>query len=165
MKKCKIRDYLLSYVAYITILGSISTIFVPDSCYVNDILVNIHTMVLHYGSFVVSMYLLMSGEVKINLKQLKQGVFVFLAFASFANLLNILMYESGILMDDTFNMFYISPYFISELPIFNVIQENVPYVVFLLTYLVALSLGGFIIYEIAKVCNRIYCKIHNRKLS
>ena len=60
--------------AYVTILGSISTILLPDSCLVNDILVNIHTMWLHLGSFIVSIYLLMSGEVKIDIKHLKNGI-------------------------------------------------------------------------------------------
>ena len=47
LKKGKIRNSLLSYMAYITILGSIATIIIPDSCFVSDILVNIHTMWLH----------------------------------------------------------------------------------------------------------------------
>ena len=74
LKKGNIRNNLLSYMAYITILGSISTMLIPDSCFVSDILVNIHTMWLHLGSFVVSVYLLMCGEVKINLKALKSAI-------------------------------------------------------------------------------------------
>ena len=66
LKKGRIRNYLLSYISYITILGSISTMLLPESCFVNDILVNIHTMWLHLGSLVVSVYLLMSREVKIK---------------------------------------------------------------------------------------------------
>ena len=70
LKKGKIRDSLLSFLAFFTILGSISTILLPESCFVEDILVNIHTMWLHCGSFVVSVYLLMSGTVEINKKNL-----------------------------------------------------------------------------------------------
>ena len=70
LKKCKIRDALLSYIAYVTILGSISTILIPDSCFVSDVLINVHTMWLHLGSFVVSVYLLASGHVKTNIKNL-----------------------------------------------------------------------------------------------
>ena len=137
--------------AYITILGSISTILLPDSCFVSDILVNVHTMWLHLGSFVVSVYLLMSGEVKISLSSLFGGIIAFVCFAMFALVLNVAVYNSGILNGETFNMFYISPYFISSLPVFDVIQQNVPYIVFLLIYLWALSTGGFIIYGISKL--------------
>lgn len=150
LKKGKIRDCLLSYMAYTTILGSITTIIMPDSCLVSDILINIHTMWLHLGSFVVSVYLLMSGEVNINLQSWKKSIPVFLGFTTIANILNVIVYQSGVLNGETFNMFYISPYFISSLPVFNTIQQNVPYVIFLMTYILALILGSFIIYQIAK---------------
>ena len=163
MKECKLRDYLLSYVAYITILGSISVIFIPDNCFVESIVANIHTMCLHYGSFLVSMYLLMSGTVKIHLKEFLKGLSVFFGFVTIANIMNLFMYNSGITEGETFNMFYISPYFISELPVFNVIQQNVPYILFLLTYLVALSLGGFIIYEIANASHKIFFKLQKKQ--
>lgn len=149
LKKGKVRNSLLSYLSYITILGSIATMIVPNSCFVSDILVNIHTMWLHLGSFVVSIYLLMSSEVKITLKELKGAIFIFLIFVIIANLLNIIVYNLGVLNNEVFNMFYISPYFISVLPVFNIIQENVPYLIYLIIYICTLILGSFIIYSIA----------------
>lgn len=156
MKKGRIRDSLLSYMAYITILGSISTIIIPDSCFVSDILVNIHTMWLHLGSFVVSVYLLMSGEVKINIKSLKSAAGIFLIFVSIAEFLNIFVYNIGVLNGEVFNMFYISPYFTSTLPVFDIIQENVPYLVYLLIYICALIIGSFIIYGVSFIIKKCY---------
>ena len=154
LKKGKLREFLLSYMAYTTIIGSIATIVMPDSCLVNDILVNVHTMWLHLGSFVVSVYLLMSGEVKITMQSWKKSIPVFLGFVMIADILNIWVYNSNILNGETFNMFYISPYFISSLPVFNLIQQNTPYVVFLLIYVHALIFGSYLIYQIARVMNR-----------
>lgn len=156
LKKGNIRDSLLSYVSYITILGSIATMLIPDSCFVEDILVNIHTMWLHFGSFVVSVYLLMSGEVKISIKFFKKSIPIFLVFVSISLLLNIFIYNIGILNGEVFNMFYISPYYISTLPVFNVIQENVPYLVYLIIYVWALIIGGFIIYCLSKFIKIVY---------
>ena len=158
LKKGKLRDNLLSYMAYITILGSISTILIPDSCFVNDILVNIHTMWLHIGSFVVSVYLLMSKEVKTDIQSLKQAIKIFLIFVAIAQFLNIFIYNIGILNGEDFNMFYISPYFQTTLPVFNIIQENVFYIVYLIIYIWALIIGGLIIYCIAKLIKYIYKK-------
>lgn len=152
-KKGKFRNALLSYMAYVTILGSISTMLMPDSCFVNDILVNIHTMWLHLGSFVVSIYLLMSGEVKIDIESLNNAIIVFLIFVGIAISMNIIVYNSGILNGETFNMFYISPYFPSTLPVFDIINQNVPYIVFLIIYIWSLSLGAFIIYGISSLVN------------
>ncbi len=52
-------------------------------------------------------------------------------------------------------MFYISPYFISSLPIFNTIQQNIPYLLFLLIYILVLIIGAFIIYNLAKLIKKI----------
>lgn len=150
LKKGTIRTSLLSYVSFVTILGSIATVIYPTSCFVDDTLVNIHAMWLHFGSFVVSIYLIMSGEVVPNKCNFKRAIIVFLIFVVIAQILNISIYNSGILNGETFNMFYISPYFISSLPIFDTIQQNTPYIIFLLTYLIALSLGSFFVWWISK---------------
>lgn len=150
LKKNSLRDALLSYMAYFTILGSIITMLLPDSCFVETILVNIHTMYLHCGSFVVSMYLLMTGEVKNTKFNWMKGLIVFILFVYLAELLNIIMYNSGILNGSTFNMFYISPYFVSHLPVFNTLQENLPFILYLLIYVLIISLGSLIIYFLDK---------------
>jgi len=146
LKKNKVRDSLLSYVAYFTILGSLATIIMPDSCFTSDILINIHTMYLHCGSLVISLYLLFTREVDINLKNLLHGFIVFLIFVFIANILNITFYKTGIIGNETFNMFYISPYFVSILPVYDTIQKSVPYVIYLIIYIISIFLGGSIIY-------------------
>ncbi len=153
MKDGKVRKSLLSYMAYFTILGSIATIIMPDSCFTSDILVNIHTMWLHCGSLVVSVYLLLTNKVEIQITNLKRSINVFLIFVGVALFLNIIIYNTGILNGETFNMFYISPYFESTLPVFNTIYIYVPYLVFLIIYIVALTIGAFIIYGISKLLN------------
>ena len=112
-------------------------------------------MFLHLGSLVVSIYLLMSGEVKIDIKSLLMGLVVFLIVVVIANTLNIVVYNSGILNGETFNMLYISPYFESTLPVFDSIYNNVQYIAFLMLYIVALSLGSYIIYAVAKGIDRL----------
>ena len=155
MKDDKVRKSLLSYMAYFTILGSIATIIMPDSCFTSDILVNIHTMWLHCGSLVVSIYLLLTNKVEININNLKKALNVFLIFVGIALCLNIIIYNTGILNGETFNMFYISPYFKSTLPVFNIIYSYVSYIIFLIIYIVALTIGAFIIYGISKLIHNI----------
>ena len=158
MKRTKVRLSLLSYMAFVTILGSFMTVIIPDDCLVETILINVHTMWLHCGSLVVSIYLLMSSAVEINKQNFKLAIGVFIVFVILAQILNIGVYNSGILGDETFNMFYISPYFISSLPVFDMIQQNVPYPVYLALYVVALSLGAGIVYIIAKIISKIVNK-------
>ena len=154
LKDGKLRKALLSYMAFVTILGSFMTIIIPDSCFTEDILVNIHTMWLHCGSFVVSIYLLMTRTVKIDKQNLKAAIKVFLVFVVIAEILNIGIYNMNILNGETFNMFYISPYFTSSLPVFDVIQQNVPFVLYLLIYIIAIGIGATIVYGIAKIIEK-----------
>ena len=153
LKKSKLRDSLLSYMAFFTILGSIATAVYPETCFVQTLLVDIHTMLLHLGSLVVSIYLL-KKEININFKSLLSGYKVFIVFVLLAQILNITIYKSGIIMDETFNMFYISPYFESSLPLYNTIQSNAPYLVFLLFYLVTIFIGGLIVFGITKLIKK-----------
>lgn len=160
MKKTPLRDTLLSYVAYITILGSMSMMLLPESCFVSDILVNVHTTYLHFGSFVVSVYLLMSGEVSISRKSLQHAIFTFVGFVGVTLMLNEVVFQSGILEGETFNMFYISKYFLSSLPVFSAIQPLVPHTMFVLLYVLALSTGGFIVYNVAFLLECCWKKLH-----
>ena len=50
-------------------------------------------------------------------------------------ILNEIMFYSGILGDETFNMFFISPYFQTTLPVYCNIQPKVPYPIFLFLYI------------------------------
>jgi len=151
LEKGKARDAMLSFMAYTTILGSIASAIIPNSLFVEDIVVNIHAMWLHLGSLVVSIYLFMSKEVIPNKKSFLSAIIVFLITIIFASALNILVYNANILNGETFNMFYISPYFESTLPIFCDIYNNVSYGVFLSTYILALCLGSGIIFVLAKI--------------
>ena len=153
IKNKKVKYALLSYLAYITILGSIATIIIPNNCFTETILVNIHTMWLHLGSFVVSIYLLITKRVKNEVNNLLHAFVVFLIFLFIALFLNLFIYNIGILNGETFNMFYVSPYFKSELPIFDVIWESMPYIVFLIFYISAIGLGSIIVYLFTKLLN------------
>ena len=164
LKKNKVRDSLLSYVAFYTILGSIMTIIIPDSCFTQDILINIHTMYLHCGSLVVSVYLLISKEIEINYINLLYGLIVFIIFVFIANTLNIIFYQTGIIGDETFNMFYISPYFISSLPIYNTIQKSIPYVFYLMIYIISIYLGSNIIFLVSFGIQELNNKLANKKV-
>ena len=75
------------------------------------------------------------------------AVFVFSAFVITAMILNIIMHN--VLMtfgiDERFNMFYISPYHECTLPLLSIIDDLVPYPVFLCIYIFGFALAAFVI--------------------
>ena len=88
-------------------------------------------------------------EVKKEYKKvITQGFTVFIVLVSIALILDISTYYLKI--DGGLDMFFISPFHTCELPIFSIIYEKVPYIMFLLTYLLAFTLGGSIPFIVAK---------------
>ena len=159
LNKGKVRDSLLTYMACFTIWGSFTTIILPDSCLISEVLINIHTMFLHLGSFVVSSYLLFSKELEFSKENLFGGIRVFIEFVAIAMVLNFGVYNSGVLAGETFDMFYISPYFEKSLPVFMQLFDILPYPLYLISYVLILSLGASVVFFTTKfIKNRIKSK-------
>ena len=102
-------------------------------------------------------------EVKITKKNLKRALLVFIAFVIMAQILNISVYQSGVLNGETYNMFYISPYFISTLPVFDITQQHVPYILYLLIYIMVISAGVSTIFGIAYLIKKMNSKKEKSK--
>ena len=96
----------------------------------------------------------MTMEVELNTKNLKRAIVVFIIFVGIAQLLNIGIYNLGVLNEETFDMFYISPYFETSLPVFSTLRKLFPYPIYLLIYVLALSLGTSVIYLISSFINK-----------
>lgn len=80
-------------------------------------------------------------------RDLRGGYVVFLIFTGMALLLNIVVYHAFNLggTDAVFDMFYISPYYISSVAVFSILDSVLPYPVFMLLYLAAFLVGGVLI--------------------
>ncbi len=154
LKPCGFRNALLSFLAFFTIVASIAVAFYPNTVFCTYVEVNIHTMYLHIGALALSCYLLISGQVKPTKKSVIHGFFVFLVVTLMALILDIVVYQTGLCQDESFNMFYISPYFPCSLPVLDQIWAyfiDRCYPAFLVLYLFALTAGGAIIFGIVSL--------------
>lgn len=152
LKKGKLKDYLLCYLSTYSLLAGICVMIYPGDVFVSLIGINIQTMVIHGGMIVLGVLLLATNKVKKDIHTFYKGLVVFLIFLTIAVILNLLWPLLGI--NETFNMFQISPYYDCSLPIFNVIKSKIPYIIFLLLYIIPFSLGAYIIYLIYKLTGK-----------
>jgi len=67
--------------------------------------------------------------------------------------------------DETFNMFYISWKFDCTLPVLSAIYPKVPYVVFLLLYIIGFSIAAAIVMSVAYGIKMLYGKIKGAKVA
>lgn len=156
VKKGKFQDCLYSFLATFGLFGGLIVMLVPSNVFMSYIGINIQTMVHHGLMIVIGAVLLSSKSVKLEHKTILKAGYVFLALSAIALLMNCVYVWCG--GTHNFNMFYISPYKESELLVFKDIQKAVPFVIFLLSYIVGFSLAGYIVLLVAMLINHIISK-------
>lgn len=159
IKKDKVQDCLYSFLATYGLFAGALVLFCPGDVFMSYIAINIQTMFHHGMMAVIGVVLLTSKSVKIEHKTILKAGIVFISLIAIALLMNcIYVWVGG---NEKFNMFYISPYKECNLIVFSTIQANVPYIVFLLSYVVGFSIAAYIILLIAILIKFIISKIRS----
>lgn len=145
LKNGKFRDCLLSYLAIFSLFAGLAVCIYPNNVYTSVIGINIQTMVVHCGMFFVGILLWLSGQIKYNLKTLFRATIIFVIVVAIADALNILVFLTNISGGTEFNMFFISPYFPSQLPILHELFGTGQYFLIVIIYLTVFILAGFLV--------------------
>lgn len=160
-KKGKVQESLMSFLALYGVFGGLATLVYPEQVFVSTIGINIQTMVHHSLMIVLGVYAIVYNRKKFNLKFLFKGLVVLLIAIAIAMILNLSI--TPFIGDNTFNMFFISPYFPSTLPLISLLYPLVPYPIFLLLYIVGFALIGLLIFYICKLIFLIINKLKKPK--
>lgn len=145
-------------------IGGFASLIYPEQLFTSLIIINIQSLLYHGLMIVVGIYTAVWLGERCNLKFVSKSPISFLFFVSMAMFLNILFVKGGILAEGTvFNMFYISPYFPCTLPILSEIYPLIPYIVFLLLYVLGFILLAFIYYEIVYWICYLVRKLESKK--
>ena len=150
--KGKVREALLAFAASYALFAGTAVMLYPGDVFISTLGVSIQTMIHHGLMVVFGIYLLVSKKVKVSFKTLLSGTIVFSIVLIIALTMNLTVVKI-IPSDETFNMFYISPYFECTLPVLSAIYPKVPYIAFLLIYIF-----GFAV--VAGLVNLIYVGIY-----
>lgn len=148
----KLRDAVIAYMIAFSIFGGLCVYVFPGDVFIKTVGINIQTMVHHGIQIVAGVYLASRYRRSLKLGYYLKGGAVFAVLVLIAMVMNIAvqkaLYAGGI--DETFNMFYISPYHTCTLPVLSMIYPLVPYPVFLAIYVVGFILAAAIIFYAAK---------------
>lgn len=149
-KNKKLEEMCYSYLATYGLIAGICVMLYPNTVFVEELLINIQTMEHHGLMVVMGMFTLILHSIHRNYKNvILEGFSIFIILVLIALFLDISTYYLNI--DNGLEMFFISPFHVSELPIFNTIYENVPYIIFLIIYLISFFLGGTLIFYLTKL--------------
>ncbi|MBE6621099.1 MAG: hypothetical protein E7625_07045 [Ruminococcaceae bacterium] len=158
-RKGKIHNSLMAFLATYAVFAGLCVMFYPNDVFIGEIGVNIQTMICHGSMLTIGIYLYGSGYVKTEHKTILRAIPVFAVAVGMAALLNEVVYKSGILGDETFNMFFISPYFDGTLPVYSSVQAVVPFPWCLFIYIAVFSAAAYVMLLGAMGIKKLACKM------
>ena len=145
IKKGKIKNALLCFLATFSLFAGLISMLFPSGMFADFVFISLHTMLWHGSMVAVGVMLYVTKTVTTSYFTLLKGFIIFVIFVLVALILNLCLGHH-----QYFNMFYISPYEITPLEVFNIIQQKVPYVIFLFLYVLAFSVASAIVFFGAK---------------
>lgn len=153
----------MSYLATFALFAGLIVMISPGDVFTKTIGINIQTMFWHSSMVSIGFLILATKHVDLNFKTLFKSSCVFIVMVALALSMNIAWHFGGI--NQKFNMFYISPYYPCHLIVLDVIYANLPYVVFLLIYIIGFTLAAGIILMFAILVEKLIKKSQMRKMS
>jgi len=163
LRKGKVYDCLTSYLASFGLFAGIMVMIIPGNVFISTIGINIQTMIVHGGMVVIGVLLWATKTVEAKWKTLLKAAIIFAIVSAIAYILNVIWHFTGPVDTHSFNMFYISMWDESTIPVLKDIQKVVPHVVFLLIYLFGFVLCAGIVIGIVMLINLIAKKVQTKK--
>ncbi|MBO5879168.1 MAG: YwaF family protein, partial [Clostridia bacterium] len=162
----KVRNACIAFMTYFSLIGGIVVFIYPGDVFIQTIGINIQTMVHHGSQLVLGIYFAVYNRRKFGFKYFLSAIPVFVVLFCGAMLLNFAVHayfmKNGI--GDTFNMFFVSPYYDCTLPVFSSIYQAVPYPIFLFLYILGMSIGASLIFGVQFAITKAPASINQRKL-
>lgn len=156
----KVKDVCYRFLAFYGIIGGLAVMLVPNAVlYTYFIPMSIHAMLWHTVLVVMGIYLIISRGYGRNLREMLTPAVVFACFVALAILGNILVYNLHLNTPacqpgDKLSMFYISPYYPTELPLLGAVQ-NISYPLFVLCYLLFFNSFALIVWGVTRLIRKL----------
>lgn len=146
LKDGKLREGILTFISTYILFAGLAVMIYPGDVYISTIGINIQTMVHHGAQVLFGVLLAVHTRRKDKRNSFLIAIAIFSVVVLTALTLNLSVHGimSAVGMDDTFNMFFISPYYDCTLPVLSAIYPVVPYPVFLLIYILGFSFVAFL---------------------
>ena len=143
LTKGKLHNALCSYLSTFALFAGLCVMIYPGDVFISTIGINIQTMICHGAMVAIGIYLLSTGYVKPEHKTVLKALPVFAVCVLLAVGMNELAHITG--LEETFNMFFVSPYWDCTLPLYSLIHEAVPFPLNLIIYIAGFTAASWII--------------------
>jgi hypothetical protein len=148
----RVRDCFIGFMGTFSLFAGLCVMVYPGDVFVETIGINIQTMIHHglqvvLGVFYTVHYFGTRDKSKRRLFHIG-AIGVFAVMVLVALLLNLTVHNALVSAgnDETFNMYFISPYHECTLPVLSLIDDLLPYPVFLMIYITGFAAAASIVY-------------------
>lgn len=147
-KNEKLRECCVAYMMTFSLFAGVAVFCYPNDVFTVTAGVNLQTMVHHGSQIIMGVFLGVRYRQKLNARFFLGGASVFVAMVMIAMALNVAAYHMFDIfgIDETFNMFFISPYFTCTLPLLSIIWDLIPYGAFVCVYFFGFILCALLVY-------------------
>lgn len=155
----KAQELCYRFLAFYGIIGGLAVMLIPSAVlYTYFVAMSLHAMIWHAILVIMGAYLIVSRGYGKRIKELFAPSMMLLAFMGVAIIGNILVYKLHLgtpncQPGDNLSMFYISPYYPTQLPLLGVVQE-ISYPLFVLCYFAFFNFFSFVVWGAAKLCRK-----------
>ncbi len=161
IKNEKVRTALYAYLATYGFFAGTVVLIYPGDVFSKFIGINAQTMIHHGAMVVMGVLMYVLGRAKFSHKTILNALPVFGIAVAIALGLNIVYHFFGD-PEQTFNMFFISPYYPCTLAVLKFFFGKVPYPVFLMIYVVGFTLAGGVMTLLATGVKKL-CELVRKK--
>lgn len=159
LPKGKLHDAMCAYLSTYAVFAGFCVMMYPNDVFTYILGINIQTMVWHGSMVVIGLYLIGAGYVKLEGRTVLKAMPVFATCVAIAAVMNEVAHRAGI---GDFNMFFISPYQASTLPVYSLIHDAVPFPVNLAIYVLGFSVAAYLVICICRSVRYLWTKLHIR---
>ena len=131
---------------YVLFAGAAVMVY-PGDVFIDMLGIDIHTMFWHGSQVILGVFFLVRYRKELSVRYFLSGVFLFLIMTGVAMALNILVPRY---IDETFNMYYISPLFPSTLPVLSSIWGKVPWPLFFAIYIIGYTALALLVFLVSR---------------
>jgi uncharacterized membrane protein YwaF len=158
----RVREICYRFLAFYGIIGGLAVMFVPNAVlYTYFVPMSLHAMIWHAVLVVMGVYLIISRGYGEKIREMFTPSIIFLCFVILAIIGNVLVYKLYLgtpecQPGDRLSMFYISPYYDTELPLLGAVQD-ISYPLFVLCYLLFFNSFALIVWgvtHLVRIINR-----------
>ena len=161
-----LRNMAIAFTAFFCFFGGLAVMLYPGDVFIDAIGINIQTMLNHGGQVVIGIFCAARYRKALSNRFWLSSLPVFGVLFLIATILNIAAHYLFPLfgIDETFNMFFISPFHDTTLPVLSMFN-GLPHIFLSLIYLVSFALISFIMYWLHRGVYLLILRIQKAKTS